>query len=495
VQFEDDTLYDFTQSISTSKIVSFVPKSKGLWTQPPDIVDFTSNNTPLTQFPLEELVAFKLTRHFKSLGNSAKLLKSDSSSRALIDVSAYYNSIHRYEEAKMYAQSACNAALNNLSTKGLAQAQLIVSLCGLQLTANAEPCIEVLTLYKQALAQIEWEYGVDHIVSLALHDRMCYVYEQCKRKTHALDFIRTSLRICLKSLGKHHLISAGYKVKAAIIMSELDMNEEALKYFVEALHILSSIQADHEVISEAHYHIANILFNKGDVEGAISHSQKCKKQREGAFGQQDPRTVEVYIQLSNFILSPYTAHNGLVTPQIRHAYKEVINCDEKVFRHLKTLNSSTRNSNLLSSKRSVSQLSIATTTKSLYTNSSQRYNIEAKINIHPVSGPFFASPFTSPIPLGKNLLHKITKQIVHLKIELLEAANHKETVRKLRMSHLGKDICPSEAKRVIMRLVAVSPSVYMDGIMARTEDNDDEALEELSMLLQLTENEVVGVQQ
>lgn len=50
-----------------------------------------------------------------------------------------------------------------------------------------------------------------------------------------------------------------------------------------------------------------------------------------------------------------------------------------------------------------------------------------------------------------------------------------------------------EARQVILRLAAVSPSIYIDGILARIEDEDETAIEELAIVLQLTESETVGI--
>ncbi|KAJ1538367.1 hypothetical protein HK096_001589, partial [Nowakowskiella sp. JEL0078] len=268
------------------------------------------------------------------------------------------------------------------------------------------------------------------------------------------------------------------------------------------------------MISEVHFHLAESLADKGDLDGAIQHSQKCRKMRERCYGQMDVRTVEVYKQCAKLVLAPYIDYKGVITPQIRLAYREAINCYEKFFRFLKNSKSVSSNkglnSGILSSGGSVSRFSMISISHVL-TEQTSRLMIgigNGSSNrpttylegtcAPPTVGPLLSFPsipaFASPRP---SLLHQLTKQIIGLKLDLLENPRHKECVRTLRATDdQNQKIEATEAKEIILRLAAVSPSVYLDGILSRIEDGDDEeAVRELGIVLQLTEKETVGFSQ
>lgn len=211
--------------LSRSRFVSFVPRVKHVGSYsfelPSERLGGISssggsginNSNKLGKLPTEELMAYSLARHFKSLGPKSKLCKNDASAQALIEVSAFYNSAGRHEEAKAYAHSACAAARQDSCTLSLALAQVIETQTGLQANAHAGPDVSALATYKQALEIIEWRWGKGHCFAMALHDRMAAMYIKAKKPEQALEFHDLSLEIALKSLGKHHVITAGYLVK------------------------------------------------------------------------------------------------------------------------------------------------------------------------------------------------------------------------------------------------------------------------------------------
>ena len=81
-----------------------------------------------------------------------------------------------------------------------------------------------------------------------------------------------------------------------------------------------------------------------------------------------------------------------------------------------------------------------------------------------------------------------------LKLELLEKPIHRECIRTLRAKiSQNSSFSADDARQVILRLAAVSPSIYMDGIFARIEEGDDTAVEELGIVLQLTEKDTLGM--
>lgn len=63
----------------------------------------------------------------------------------------------------------------------------------------------------------------------------------------------------------------------------------------------------------------------------------------------------------------------------------------------------------------------------------------------------------------------------------------------LRARKLDKSLDANEARAVVLRLAAVSPSVYFDGVLGRIDEEDVSAVEELGVVLMLTEGETVGL--
>lgn len=148
----------------------------------------------------------------------------------------------------------------------------------------------------------------------------------------------------------------------------------------------------------------------------------------------------------------------------------------------------------------------------------------------PVSGPAVSPPFAPMPPLPKSILHKLTRRIVGLKIALLEKPSHRKLIRTLRNSmqvspgggdnggcggdsrlSVGREAAgscdgaagaggidrvpfafdPTLARDVIVRMAAVSPSIYLDGIISRIDDEDESAVEELAIALFISEKDTL----
>ncbi|RKO98384.1 hypothetical protein CXG81DRAFT_28779 [Caulochytrium protostelioides] len=147
-------------------------------------------------------------------------------------------------------------------------------------------------------------------------------------------------------------------------------------------------------------------------------------------------------------------------------------------------------------------------------------------------GPLRAFPLASaPVPTRASL-HRLTRLIVRMKLALVEDVHHRDVIRTLRLAVIGADAgeaaapaaattpvaggaasaggggglggghghvavpTPSarEVREVIFRLAAVSPSIYMDGLLSRLSEDDPTAADELAIVLMLTERETLGVQ-
>ena len=251
---------------------------------------------------------------------------------------------------------------------------------------------------------------------------------------------------------------------------------------MEAMQIYQSLNADRTMIAEVHFYLAEALSARGDIDAAISHSQRSKKIRETILGQHETRTIESYKQVSSLLLFPYKEYKGVVTSQIRVNYLEVISCLEKVFRFMKTSQKPKRKSksdvNSIISKSTTKSKSeiLNTNEQTLYYGKNNSFSggmFDGKLNIIPacISGPFFSPPFTLSKQPESKIIHLIVKQIVKLKLELLETPKHRECVRTLRQKLYQEqknnqgNVQKNEAKSVILGLTAVSPSIYLGKII------------------------------
>ncbi|KAI8588718.1 hypothetical protein BDZ88DRAFT_177724 [Geranomyces variabilis] len=484
VAFEDTTEYNFSldNPIPRSKFVGFIPRVK----QPNGLSQLVAANSPT---PEDERLAYHLARHFKSLGPQSKLARSDASSAALAQVSAHYIATQRFEEARLYAQAAISAATRNSCLAGLAMGLLIDALAAAG-SSHIKPSVDdeqkVLQIYEQAVATTLWHCGADHPVVMGLHDRIAGVFERGGKFAKALEYYSRSLKVAEKALGKNHLVTAGYLVKLGSLYHAINNPTESIKVFTEAQHLYQGLHAATPLVAYMHHHFAQPLAERGDLDAAIAHAQRAKRMFEKAFGQADPRTVEACRQVARFVLMPYVRYEGVLTPVIRSAYKEAVACYEKVFRFVKSARSGAcdgSKSLIASAAPDDGALPINPSPPLLGTSSYPA----------PISGPLITPTTRHPLPQHpRSLLHSLTRQIISLKLRLVDSPQHREIVRTLRAQNRDKVLSTGEARGVVLRLAAVSPSVYLDNVMGRIEEGDGSAIDELGVVLMLTEGEVVG---
>jgi hypothetical protein len=165
------------------------------------------------KIPAEEILAYYLARHFKSLGPNSKLARSEASAQALTEIASHYNSTGRHEEADSYAHSASAAARKDSCMQSFAMAQAIETISGMQINAFANPDTRMLSIYRNALVIAEYNWGLSHPIIMGLHDRMSTAFLKAQRPEEALGYHQKSVELALKSLGKHHVITAGYLLK------------------------------------------------------------------------------------------------------------------------------------------------------------------------------------------------------------------------------------------------------------------------------------------
>jgi tetratricopeptide (TPR) repeat protein len=419
----------------------------------------------------DERLAYKLSRHFKSVGPKEKLSISNSSSLILTTVAAHFNNTKRFEEAKMYSQAAVRSAMRNHVVAALASTQLFFALSNLQSNQLDGPDSNCLSIYREALVVSEWHLGAENPISIITHDKLSLIYHKAKMMTKGLAFHKNSLDIALKSLGQTHTITAGYYTRAGCYHYTLGDIEVAISYLARAAEIYTSLSANPALVAEVHYYFADCMYERGDFDGAIHHSQACRVIRERIYGLSDSRVTESCRQCAKMILAPFKNHNGVLTPQMKQAYKDAIQCNEKVFRYLQGVKTNAR--------------------KGLRGKTNKEIRVVPSLQI---CGPIVNQPFGWHTPLSVTMLHKIMREIISMKLTILESQRHRECIRTLRAaSSAGSAFDAKDAKDAIVRMAAVSPSIYLDDIFQRIDHEDQIAMKELKLVLTLTENETLGI--
>ncbi|KAJ3192337.1 hypothetical protein HK101_006708, partial [Irineochytrium annulatum] len=306
----------------------------------------------------------------------------------------------------------------------------------------------IINLHQAALSSLEWQWGPQTPMMMAVHDRMANVHLRSRRLSAALGHHSESLAIALSALGKTHPVTAGYLTRAGCLLSMMKQTDQAIARLTEALHVHTSLASSDVMVAEVHSLLAEALDARGDSDAAIDHAQRGRKLRERALGQHDARSVASYMQLARLVMKPYEGYTGVLTPAIRSAYREAISCYEKVFRFVKAgggaggpgsgVNGGSTTGSRAGWSSGASVYSMATTTAD-HTSilSSERAGAGgANITVTPpISGPGLVFPYGGPPPvLPRSILHKLTRQIVAMKLQLLESPRHKEVVRTLRAS-------------------------------------------------------------
>jgi tetratricopeptide (TPR) repeat protein len=211
---------------------------------------------------------------------------------------------------------------------------------------------------------------------------------------------------------------------------------ESLEMFTEALNVFKQADPESEAVGENHYCIAEALHDKGDSDGALQHSQESKKIREKLHGLQHPKTIDSYQQMGKLLSAQYAEYTGVMTAQIKKQLQVAITCYERVFKFMKTT--------------SPKDMTLKKTTRA-----------------------------------KESILLTLVRTLIGLKLRLIPA-QHKELVQSLRAS---PEAYTSDAvKDVMMQLIHLSPTVLLEGIFQRLEDQDKQAVSDLGIILNVAES-------
>ncbi|ORX60851.1 PH-domain-containing protein [Piromyces finnis] len=467
VIFEDTTDYDFKlpNPFSKENFIGFSSKVKTV----------NANFEVAERLSVEEKEVYDLGIHFSSLGSKLKLSKNNKTAMRFLGLAKYYNSIGKYEEAKIYGNSALNLVHKNHAYYALIL-ECLMETCfmhsefvDIETTNNNEnsentnnlengeqnlqdpeqeqttTTIEhtnktsrgyavdenVLDLYNEALDAIRFHLSEDHIYYINIHSKLSELYVKCEDYEHGYEVHNECLEAAYKLLGKNHQLTAKHVSKVGNYLLTLKRTDEAIQKYLEAIQIFEGIGTDVniEVISIIHHSIADAYFQKDDVDNAIVHSMEARKLKEKCFGQYHPQTVNTYRQLAKLVLANYTNYQGVITPQIKKSIEIAINCYERVFKYLK-------------SRKDFGKQNVALLT--------------------------------------------LIRTLIGLKFKLFNT-RQREILRNVRQS--DKVYSQESVRDVILKLVHLTPVIVIDEILQKLEDKDESSINELGIIVQIAESE------
>jgi tetratricopeptide (TPR) repeat protein len=290
--------------------------------------------------------------------------------------------------------------------------------------------------YDTALEYLSYHWGINHPLHMTIYDKIVQLLCKLKQIPKAFEYHRKSMDMAFKILGKSHKVSANYLTKAGYLYRALGDNDKAIEMYKEALQNSMAITDNLEAVAENNYCLADSLFVNGDVDQALNHALEAKRIRESNLGTGHPQSVESYYQVAQIAVSTYPdterdEETTVVTSEVSRNFQLAISCYEKIFKQLKTKKDSNRQE-----------------------------------------------------------LMVLTRKIVHLKIKLMN--NHqKDVLRGLRKASLP--FTQDFVREVILRLVALTPTSYIDNILSRLESGDENALNEMGAILQIVESKSISL--
>lgn len=287
---------------------------------------------------------------------------------------------------------------------------------------------QVFELFDTAYTGVSFHLGETHPIIMTLYDKMVLKMSELNLANEALEILQTSATLSVRTLGASHPTSAGYKTKIGYMLMTSHNYKEALLVFKEAITLFKCMPHKstqiREAISENHYCMAECYYECGSLEEALASSLEAKGIRDSIYGVMHPKTIDSFQQYARLLCATFADYQSILTDVMRKNLFTAITCYEKVFRFMKNNNA------------------------------------------------------------GTMLLLDLTRTLVGLKLRSL-TGEMTELVRSLK----GKCVVYEESlmREIIVKVVHLTPTVYLEEVFQRIGDGDDDAMRELGAVLQLIE--------
>ena len=442
VRFAGSIDYDFScpYAIAAEDFIEFVPKiSHPEVSLAPSIIASRSETSK---------AAFALARHLSLQGPSSKYDPSHVvTSMKLNHLAKQLLMERQFEQARLYSAVALCLAPADNAVSALIRMTMVEAHMG-SVKSKQEAIAFIQSEYAKMASVLEYHWGPDHPIHMSLLDRMVYWLTKLSQSGLAYEYLQKSMKLAFRTLGRAHVVSAGYMTKAGYMLLERGRSTDVLSMFKEALNFFNETRPESEAVAENHYCIAECLVDLGDIQQALEHSAKSKQIREKLYGQMaqqsrassHPKIIDSYQQYAKILASRYTDYEGVMTSHMKRDLMAAIQCYEKVFKYMKV-------------QRQDGMKQVGSVDK-------------------------------------QAMLLTLTRTLVELKLRMIPS-QHKELLRRLREQ---KSAVPEDAvKEVILKLVHLTPSVYLEELYQRLADSDQSAMLELGTVLQVVEQPHLAV--
>ncbi|TPX48024.1 hypothetical protein SeMB42_g02028 [Synchytrium endobioticum] len=490
VQFQEGNpgVYDFTapQPINRNHLICFT----AILHRPVAISTITANTAPT-----ESQLAYSLARHLKLLGPQSRLWRNEKTRDLLSKVSAFYTMACKGDQAKMYAISSLQVGEQHLSASAaISLTRLLEASC----LVSDGLTSEILQHYKTCISAIRYHWGELHPIEMHAHETMSACLARYSQENDkALECIERSWQIALRACGKLHPVTAGYLCTMGHLLQVVDRTSDSIRSLTESLSIYASLGPEYGLMTgRVHYLLAQSLQKKGDLGNATKHAKASKLIREKYAGSSHADTIDSYRLLATLVMAPYEDYTGVVTGTVASAIREAIGLYEKVFRYLRAQRGGSMGvAGSVSGRASIMGMSLNGSQASIRTPSVLgNYNLSCGLQIQ---HPALVQPrniCSSNITME---LKDLTKRIVQLRLVLVDSPRAKEVLRAIRDNMADTVHEESGIRDVVVRLLASgSPSVYLESVLRRVEEGEgDDAVDELSIVIHLTEGDSVAVSQ
>ena len=154
---------------------------------------------------------------------------------------------------------------------------------------------KALEVRKRLIKLCEKSYGKEHPVTARAYNHIGIVYSERRAFDKALDYYKLALDIKEKVLGKEHPSTASSYNNIGIVYEDRGDYDKALEYYKRALDIKEKVLGkEHPNTARSYYNIGHVYDNRGDYDKALEYYKRALDIQEKVLGKEHPDTATSY---------------------------------------------------------------------------------------------------------------------------------------------------------------------------------------------------------
>jgi len=362
-------------------------------------------------------------------------------------------------QARIYAMAAYNTTLPGLACNASICLTLMEVYFKLTHSKDAEAARKTLNeQLRFTLDLVDLSVGKLHPLRTKTLDFAANLLNDAGRYKFAVELWEEARECAANIIGHQHLVTSGYLTKvrfrplsaAILIMIQLGRclmilgrTDEALDYLQQSNSCFesSSIRSDItlETIALNHWYIADLYKTRGDLDTAIQHATEGEKIRQSLFGPMDDRAIQSTEQIAELLTTSYKDYTGVITPNIKKQIVSALSHWEKVFKYCKLRGKGRRGSSEAVRKQDIEKLL------------------------------------------------SITRTMITMKFQIL-ATEQKDYVKIAREDWTAHGSDEDLKREIVLKLLTLLPTVYIDEVLSRCEDDDPQGHREMVEIVAIQEN-------